>query len=82
MALDILVKSHYIKYITNNITSRMDYMTGYEPYIGCALGLLMCYMGYRKGTRAGIEMAIDGMIQQNVLAIGNNGEITAGSKIK
>ena len=32
--------------------------------------------------RDGIEAAIDGMIEQNVLAINNDGEITAGSKIK
>lgn len=57
-------------------------MTGYEPYIGCTLALLICYMGYRKGMRDGIEAAIDGMIEQNVLAINNDGEITAGSKIK
>lgn len=57
-------------------------MAGYEPYIGCALALLICYLGYRKGIRDGIEAAIDGMIAQNVLAIDNNGEITAGSKIK
>ena len=55
---------------------------GYEPYIAVILCLFCTYLGYLQGRKIGIETAIDGLVQMNLLKILNNGEVVAGSDLK
>ena len=55
---------------------------GYEGYVAVAICLFCTWLGYNHGRRNGIEVAVNGMVNLNLIKVLDNGDIVAGSKLK
>ena len=52
---------------------------GYEGYVAVAICLFCTWLGYNHGRKNGIEIAVNGMVNPNLIKVLENGDIVAGS---
>ena len=55
---------------------------GYEGYVAVAICLLCTWLGYNHGRKNWIEIAVNGMVNLNLIKVLENGDIVAGSQLK
>ena len=54
---------------------------GYEEYVAVAICLFCTWLGYNHGRRNGIEIAVNGMVNPNLIKVLENGDIVAGPNL-
>ena len=55
---------------------------GYEEYVAVIICLFCTWLGYNHGRRNGLEVAVNGMVNLNLITVWENGDIVAGSQLK